>query len=40
MLGNSVFAVGDVESMGRDLTDDGFQWTVTKIDNQGVRPLD
>ena len=40
MLGNSVFAVGDVDAMGRDLKDAGFHWTVAGIDNEGVRRLD
>jgi pantoate kinase len=40
MLGNSVFAAGDTEAMGRDLNDAGFDWVVTRIDNEGVRLFD
>jgi pantoate kinase len=40
MLGNSVFAVGDTDAMGRDLAAAGFQCTVVDIDNEGVRRLD
>jgi pantoate kinase len=39
MLGNSVFATGDMEAMGRDLDEAGFEWVVVAIDNQGVRRL-
>jgi pantoate kinase len=37
MLGNSVFATGDVEAMGDGLDEGGFHWTVVDIDNEGVR---
>ncbi len=40
MLGNSVFAVGDLEAMGRDLEGEGFHWTIASIDNEGVRRVD
>jgi len=40
MLGNSIFAVGDLEAMGRGLDDAGYEWTIVNIDNQGVRRLD
>ncbi len=40
MLGNSVFAAGDVDAMGRDLDEAGFRWTLVDIDNEGVRRLD
>jgi pantoate kinase len=39
MLGNSVFAVGDVDAMGRELGEAGFRWTLTDVDNEGVRRL-
>jgi pantoate kinase len=40
MLGNSVFAVGDLDLMGQDLGVEGFDWAVASVDNQGVRLLD
>jgi len=40
MLGNSVFAAGDVGPMGRALEDGGFHWTRATIDNVGVRVID
>jgi pantoate kinase len=39
MLGNSVFATGDTAAMGRELDDAGYDWSVTSIDNEGVRRL-
>lgn len=39
MLGNSVFAVGDTDAMGRELGEAGFHWTLTDVDNEGVRRL-
>jgi len=40
MLGNSVFATGDLEAMGEALTAEGFSWTIVEFDNRGVRLLD
>ncbi|UCC93415.1 MAG: hypothetical protein JSW25_01745, partial [Thermoplasmata archaeon] len=40
MLGNSVFATGDLKAMGRELEAEGFKWVVTSVDNLGVRTLD
>lgn len=40
MLGNSIFAVGDLDVMGRKLGMAGYEWTCVSIDNQGVRRLD
>jgi hypothetical protein len=39
MLGNSVFATGDLEPMGRELEEMGFDWKVVSVDNEGVRRL-
>jgi pantoate kinase len=40
MLGNSVFAVGDLEPMSEALEEEGFNCRVTSIDNSGVRLSD
>jgi pantoate kinase len=40
MLGNSVFAVGDLDAMAFDLWDAGFTHRITTVDNVGVRMLD
>ncbi len=40
MLGNSVFATGDLDAMGEALAAEGFSWTVVDVDNRGVRLLD
>ena len=37
MLGNSVFATGDLDAMGIELEGAGFHWTLVDIDNEGVR---
>ncbi len=39
MLGNSVFATGDLDAMAEDLGSEGFSYRITCIDNEGVRPL-
>jgi pantoate kinase len=39
MLGNSVFAVGDMDAMAEDLGSEGFSYRMTSIDNEGVRLL-
>jgi pantoate kinase len=39
MLGNSVFATGDLEPMGRELEEAGFDGRVVSVDNEGVRRL-
>jgi pantoate kinase len=39
MLGNSVFAAGDLDAMAEDLGSEGFSYRVTCIDNEGVRLL-
>jgi pantoate kinase len=39
MLGNSVFATGDLDPMGRELEGAGFDFTVVSVDNEGVRRL-
>ena len=39
MLGNSIYAVGDLEAMMTALRTGGFASRVTRIDNQGVRLL-
>lgn len=39
MLGNSVFAAGDLEAMAKDLGSEGFSYRLTSIDNVGVRQL-
>ena len=40
MLGNSVFATGDLEAMAIDLEEAGYRFRLTSIDNRGVRVLD
>ena len=40
MLGNSVFAAGDMDAIGKDLAEAGFHWTLVDIDNEGARRLD
>ena len=37
MLGNSVFAAGDLDAMGRGLEEAGFHWTTVEVDNEGAR---
>jgi len=39
MLGNSVFATGDLDAMAEDLGSEGFSYRITCIDNEGVRLL-
>ncbi len=39
MLGNSVFATGDLDAMGEALDKAGFHWTTARIDNEGVRRI-
>jgi pantoate kinase len=39
MLGNSIFAIGDLESMGLALDELGYSWTTTRVDNDGARLL-
>jgi len=39
MLGNSVFATGDLGAMGEELAAEGFAWASVKVDNLGVRPV-
>jgi pantoate kinase len=40
MLGNSVFAVGDLGPMSDALEEEGFESVLTSIDNSGVRAVD
>ena len=40
MLGNSIFASGDLKAMGPALGEAGFDWVVVGIDNEGVRRFD
>ena len=40
MLGNSIFAAGDLKAMGPALGKAGFDWVVASIDNEGVRRFD
>ena len=39
MLGNSVFAAGDLDPMAEELGSEGFSYRMTRIDNDGVRLL-
>lgn len=39
MLGNSVYATGDLEAMGRSLEAEGFSFRITGVENEGVRLL-
>jgi len=39
MLGNSVFAIGDLDAMAENLGSEGFSYRMTSIDNDGVQLL-
>jgi pantoate kinase len=39
MLGNSIFAMGDVETIGQVLDEAGYHFRITNVDNEGVRLL-
>jgi pantoate kinase len=40
MLGNSIFATGDLKAMGHALGEARFDWVIVSIDNEGVRRAD